>query len=69
MLNLKLERPLVFFDLETTGVNFQTDRIVEIAVIKVMPDGTRQVKTRAGQSGNADSAGSLGGSRDLRQGR
>ncbi len=46
MLNLNLERPLVFFDLETTGVNFQTDRIVEIAVVKVMPDGSRQVKTR-----------------------
>ncbi len=46
MLNLELERPLVVFDLETTGVNFQSDRIVEISVIKVMPDGSQEVKTR-----------------------
>ena len=39
-------RPIVFFDLETTGTNIQTDRIVEITVVKVMPDGTREVKTR-----------------------
>lgn len=46
MLNLKLERPLVVFDLEATGVNVQNDRIVEISVIKVMPDGSQEVKTR-----------------------
>jgi DNA polymerase III subunit epsilon len=46
MLKLNLERPLVVFDLETTGVNFQSDKIVEISVIKVMPDGTQQIKTR-----------------------
>ena len=39
-------RPIVFFDLETTGTNIQNDRIVEITVVKVMPDGTREVKTR-----------------------
>ena len=38
-MKLKLERPLVFFDLETTGTNPTTDRIVEISLIKVMPDG------------------------------
>lgn len=38
-MKLKLERPLVFFDLETTGTNPSTDRIVEISLIKVMPDG------------------------------
>ncbi len=42
-LNLKI--PLCFFDLETTGVNISNDRIIEIAVIKVMPNGesTRKV--------------------------
>jgi DNA polymerase III subunit epsilon len=38
-LKLTLQRPLAFFDLETTGINLATDRIVEIAVAKVMPDG------------------------------
>ena len=38
-LKLKLDRPLVVFDLETTGVNAQQDRIIELAAIKVMPDG------------------------------
>lgn len=39
-MQLKLTRPLVFFDLETTGVNIHTDRIVEMSVVKVMPDGS-----------------------------
>ena len=38
--------PLIFFDLETTGVNLAVDRIVELSVIKIMPDGTRETKTR-----------------------
>lgn len=38
---MKLDRPLVFLDLETTGPEVTTDRIVEIACIKVHPDGTR----------------------------
>jgi DNA polymerase III subunit epsilon len=37
---LSLTRPIVFFDLETTGVNTQTDRIVEFAAIRKEPDGT-----------------------------
>ncbi|MBE6369649.1 MAG: 3'-5' exonuclease [Lentisphaerae bacterium] len=41
-MDLVLERPLVFFDIESTGTNPYRDRIVEIAVIKVMPDGSRQ---------------------------
>lgn len=41
---IKLERPIVFFDLETTGLDVQNDRIVEIAMIKINPDGTRVVK-------------------------
>lgn len=43
---LQLTKPLAFIDLETTGVNFATDRIVEIAIIKLMPDGSRQPKRR-----------------------
>ncbi|MDR1758313.1 MAG: 3'-5' exonuclease [Bacteroidales bacterium] len=44
-MQLNLERPLVFFDLETTGVNVGKDRIVEIAMLKIMPDGSEQKKT------------------------
>lgn len=40
MMKLNLIRPLAFFDLETTGINITNDRIVEIAVVKVMPDGS-----------------------------
>lgn len=38
-MKLNLKRPLAFFDLETTGVNVASDRIVEIAILKVHPDG------------------------------
>jgi len=43
---LQLKRPIVFIDLETTGVSLSSDRIVEIAMIKIMPDSTRQVKRK-----------------------
>ncbi len=43
---LKLTRPIAFIDLETTGVNLSLDRIVEIAIVKLMPDGTRTVKRK-----------------------
>jgi DNA polymerase-3 subunit epsilon len=43
---LQLTRPIAFIDLETTGVNFGTDRIVEIAIVKIHPDGTKQVKRK-----------------------
>ena len=43
---LQLKRPLAFIDLETTGVNLSTDRIIEIAIIKVLPDESRQVKRK-----------------------
>ncbi len=43
---LQLNRPIAFIDLETTGVNLSTDRIVEIAIIKILPDGSRQVKRK-----------------------
>lgn len=38
-MELNLKKPLAFFDLETTGVNVASDRIVEIAILKVFPDG------------------------------
>ena len=43
---LKLTKPLAFIDLETTGINLGTDRIVEIAIVKILPDGTRSVKRK-----------------------
>ena len=38
-MKLNLRNPLCFFDLETTGTNITQDRIIEIAVIKMMPNG------------------------------
>ncbi len=45
-MNLNLTRPLAFFDLETTGTNIATDRIVEICVIKINPDESRETFVR-----------------------
>jgi len=45
-MSLQLKRPLAVIDLETTGINIGSDRIVEIAIVKIMPDGTRQVKRK-----------------------
>lgn len=45
-MELKLERPLIFFDLETTGTNVTRDRIVELSYIKVYPDGSEEKKSR-----------------------
>jgi len=44
-MQLNLKNPLVFFDLETTGVNANTDRIVEISYLKVLPNGNEETKT------------------------
>src|SRR5699024_3680555 len=46
MKELELKRPLVFFDLETTGTNIAKDRIVEIAIVKLTPDGETETKTK-----------------------
>ncbi len=43
---LNLKRPILFFDLETTGVDPAVDRIVEISFIKISPDGKEETKTR-----------------------
>ena len=40
-MKLKLQKPLAVFDIESTGINPRTDRIVELAIIKLMPDGTQ----------------------------
>ncbi|WP_407405939.1 exonuclease domain-containing protein [Chryseobacterium sp.] len=44
-MNLKLYKPLCIFDLETTGINVGKDRIVEICILKVNPDASRESKT------------------------
>lgn len=44
-MQLKLVKPLCFFDLETTGIDISKDRIVEISVLKVFPNGTTESKT------------------------
>jgi len=45
-MRLQLTNPLVFFDLETTGTNIVSDRIVEISYLKVTPNGEEESKTR-----------------------
>ena len=44
-MELKLNRPICFFDLETTGIEVSKDRIVEISIFKVFPNGTTESKT------------------------
>lgn len=45
-MELNLKRPIIFFDLETTGTNITHDRIVEISVIKIMPNGEEREFTK-----------------------
>jgi DNA polymerase-3 subunit epsilon len=45
-MKLNLKNPLLFFDIESTGLNVASDRIVEICAIKVLPNGEKEVKTR-----------------------
>jgi DNA polymerase III subunit epsilon len=44
-MELKLNRPICFFDLETTGIDVAKDRIVEISILKVFPNGNKESKT------------------------
>lgn len=44
-MQLNLKNPIVFFDLETTGINIAQDRIVEIAILKVSPNGSEEIRT------------------------
>ncbi len=44
-MELKLNRPICFFDLETTGTDVVKDRIVEIAILKIFPNGNKESKT------------------------
>ena len=45
-MELNIKNPIVFFDLETTGLNIATDRIIEISYLKVWPNGKEESKTR-----------------------
>ncbi|CAM1364526.1 DNA polymerase III subunit epsilon [Tenacibaculum litopenaei] len=44
-MELNLKKPIVFFDLETTGISIASDRIVEISILKVFPNGNKESKT------------------------
>lgn len=44
-MKLQLKKPLAFFDLETTGLNITEDRVIEISILKVHPDGKEEIKT------------------------
>ena len=44
-MKLNLDKPIVFFDLETTGTDIARDRIVEICLIRLEPNGNRQSLT------------------------
>ena len=44
-MNLNLERPLLFFDIESTGLNIASDSIIELCFVKILPDGEQRVKT------------------------
>jgi DNA polymerase-3 subunit epsilon len=45
-MELRLKNPLIFFDLETTGINIASDRIVEISWLKILPDGRESNQTQ-----------------------
>ncbi len=45
-MQLNLKNPILFFDIESTGLNIATDRIVEICTVKIMPNGDQEIKTR-----------------------
>ena len=45
-MQLNLKKPILFFDIESTGLNIANDRIVEICVLKIQPNGDQEIKTR-----------------------
>ncbi len=45
-MNLNLSRPIAFIDLETTGTSPASDRIVEIAILRIAPDGTEDFRCK-----------------------
>jgi DNA polymerase-3 subunit epsilon len=45
-MTLELKRPIIFFDIESTGLDTQKDRIVELAAVKIFPDGRREEKCK-----------------------
>lgn len=45
-MKLNLKNPIIFFDLETTGINITKDRIVELSFLKVYPNGKEEIKTK-----------------------
>ncbi len=45
-MNLNLKNPIAFFDLEATGTNIATDRIVEVSVVKLHPGGEKEIYTK-----------------------
>lgn len=44
-MKITTDKPIAFFDIEATGINFRTDRIIELAIIKIMPDHTSETHT------------------------
>lgn len=45
-MNLKLERPLCFIDIESTGLDVANDRIIELSILKLYPDGSKDIRTK-----------------------
>ncbi len=45
-MTLQLQRPIAFIDLETTGINISTDKIIEIAIVKILQDGGKATKRK-----------------------
>lgn len=46
IMKLKLKNPIIFFDIESTGLNIASDRIVELSALKIMANGDQELKTR-----------------------
>ncbi len=44
-MELNITKPIIFLDLETTGINIANDRIIEISLLKILPDGKKEIKT------------------------